>query len=344
MSVARTMLPRRIQPLSVRADFNKSGNEDVGPTQAPSGIQAGDTENSEDVAVVEVDLKVGPVDYVYIDLRIITGIVVSGFKETDGGRISGGVNEFGLGKAGSIQVDLVLIRVEARDGVRPPIVDIIDEDVTAGTTVQRIIAGTAVQRITAGIAPQRITAGTAVQRITAGTTLDRVTADAALDTVVAGAADEVVGISATLDRVVAGAADYGIASGASHDRIIIATSPKLVVAGPTKDAVVSRSADDEIISILAEQLIVAATANKNIITVAGPNRIVAVVADENIVATAGRIVYLGTTIYLIVAGSPKDNIVPGICNNQVITGSVLVSGEKVFSGCQIERCHRFLLL
>ena len=225
MSVARTMLPRRIQPLSVRVDFDGSSNEDVGPTWAPSGIQAGDTEDCEDVAIVEVDLKVGPVDYVYIDLRIITGIVVSGFKETEGERVSGGVNEFGLGKAGSIQVDLVLIRVEACDGIRPPVIDIIDEDVTAGTTVQRIIAGTAVQRITAGIASQRITAGTAVQRITARATLDRVTAGAALDTVVAGAPDEVVGIGATVDRVVARAANYGVASGASHDRIIIATSP-----------------------------------------------------------------------------------------------------------------------
>jgi hypothetical protein len=327
------MLPRRIQPLSVRVDFDGSSNEDVGPTRAPSGVQAGDNENCEDVAVAEVDLKVGPVDYVYIDLRIITRIVVSGFKETDGGRVSGGVNEFGLGKAGSIQVDLVLIRVEACDGIRPPVIDIIDEDVTAGTTVQRIIAGTAVQRITAGIATQRITAGTAVQRITAGATLDRVTAGATLDTVVAGAPDEVVGIAATVDRVVAGAANYGVASGASHDRIIVATSPKLVVAGPTEDSVVSRSADDEIVSILAEQLIVAATANKNIITVTGPDRIFAVVADENIIATAGRIVHLGTAVYLIVSGSSKDNIVPGICNDQVITGSVLVSREKVFSGC-----------
>jgi hypothetical protein len=359
MCVARTMLPRRIQPPSVRVDFRKSGNEDVGPTRAPSRIQASDVLNGEDVAVVEVDPEVA-VDYGYVDLRIITGIVVSGFEETEGKRIPGGVNEFGLGEVGSIQVDLVLIRVKACDGVQAPVVDIIDEDVIASTTAQRIATGTAVQRIATGTAVQRIATGTAVQRIATGTaaqriatgtavqritastavqcivagsTLDRVIAGAALDIVVAGASDEIVGIGATLDRVVAGAANYGIASGASHDRIIIATSPKLVVAGPTKDAVVSRSADDEIVSILAEQLIVAATANKNIITVAGPDRIFAVVADENIVATAGRIVYLGAAVYLIITGSPKDNIVPGICNDQVITGSVLVSRKKVFSGC-----------
>jgi hypothetical protein len=137
MCVARTMLPRRIQPPSVRVDFRKSGNEDVGPTRAPSRIQASDVLNGEDVAVVEVDPEVA-VDYGYVDLRIITGIVVSGFEETEGKRIPGGVNEFGLGEVGSIQVDLVLIRVKACDGVQAPVVDIIDEDVIASTTAQRI--------------------------------------------------------------------------------------------------------------------------------------------------------------------------------------------------------------
>ena len=42
----------------------------------------------EDIAAVEVDLEVGPIDYVYVDLRrlIGSGIVVSVFRRPEGAK------------------------------------------------------------------------------------------------------------------------------------------------------------------------------------------------------------------------------------------------------------------